>query len=569
MKKQTLFLTMVIVVLTFFACKPPKEFVDNITVTPNPLEYRAGKVEVKIEGTFPQKYFTKKMEMIVTPYLVSNINGNVTKAQSKVYQGEKVKGNNTTVNYKVGGKYSQTAVFNYTPDMESSQLWLEVTIKVGKKDYVIDPVLVAMGVNVTPLLVTFQPGAGDVTALIAPDKFQRVIQEKKEAEIYYVIQQSYIRPQELKRADVEAMAAAIKQASTAENEKMVDMVISSYCSPDGGMELNENLVKARAKSADTMYEKLFKKNKADVTIDNKLTAEDWAGFKKLMEASNIQDKDVILRVLSMYQDPEQREAEMRKLAAAYKTIADQILPELRRSTMTLTIDVIGKSDEEIMNLMNTDPSKLTEDEMLYAATLVPTWEQKAAIYKKTTEVYPNCSRAFNNLGAANFEMGKLAEASRGFSKALQMEPKNPTYNFNCALIQLCEGNMAKAQEYLGNAGGVGEPLNQINGCIAILNGDYAKAVSLFGNYKSNNAALANICNKNYTNAMNILNAVPSPNAMTYYLKAVVCARTNDANGVYNNLSTALQQDPNLKTTAARSVEFLPYLENEQIIILMR
>ena len=145
MKKQTLFLTMVIVVLTFFACKPPKEFVDNITVTPNPLEYRAGKVEVKIEGTFPQKYFTKKMEMVVTPYLVSNINGNVTKAQSKVYQGEKVKGNNTTVNYKVGGKYSQTAVFNYTPDMESSQLWLEVTIKVGKKDYVIEPVLVAMG----------------------------------------------------------------------------------------------------------------------------------------------------------------------------------------------------------------------------------------------------------------------------------------------------------------------------------------------------------------------------------------------------------------------------------------
>ena len=394
--------------------------------------------------------------MIVTPYLVSNLDGKVTKAESKVYVGEKVKGiNGTTINYKVGGKYTQTAKFTYTPDMESSQMWLEVVVKVGKKEYVIDPILVNLGVNVTPLLVSVGPGTGDLNALIAPDKFQRVIQEKKEADIYYVIQQAQIRNVELKRTDVEALQQAIKEAATAPNEEMTSLEISSYCSPDGGMELNENLVNARARNAERYYEQLFKKNKVQVEIDQKLTAEDWAGFKKLLEASNIQDKDVILRVLNMHQDPEQREIEIKKLAAAYKVIADQILPELRRSQMTLTIDIIGKSDEEIKELMKTDPKALTEDEILYCATLYNNWAEKAAIYTKCTEIYPKSSRAFNNLGAADYEQGQLDAASRAFTKALQMEPKNATYNYNNGLIALNNGNIAKAQEFFGNAGGVG------------------------------------------------------------------------------------------------------------------
>ena len=569
MKKQTLLLTMAVVMLTFFSCKPPKEFIDSLNVTPSPAEYCAGKVEVKIEGTFPQKYFTKKMEMIVTPYLVSNIDGKVTKAQSKVYQGEKVKGNATTVNYKVGGKYSQTAVFTYTPDMLSSQMWLEVVIKVGKKEYQIDPILVNLGVNVTPLLVSLEPGSGNLSALIAPDKFQRIIEEKKEADIYYVIQQAQIRNVELKRPDVVAMQQAISEAAKASNEELKSLEISSYCSPDGGMELNENLVNARARNSEKYYEQLFKKNKVQVEIDQKLTAEDWAGFKKLLEASNIQDKDVILRVLNMHQDPEQREIEMKKLAAAYKVIADQILPELRRSQMNLTIDIIGKSDEEIKELMKTDPKALTEDEILYCATLYNTWPEKAAIYKKCTEVYPNASRAYNNLGVAEYEQGQIDAAGRAFAKALQMETKNATYNYNNGLIALANGNISKAQEFFGNAGGVGPALNYANGAIAVLNCEYSKAVSLFGDSKSNNAAVANICNKNYTGAMNILNAVKEPNAMTYYLKAVVDARTNNVNALINDLTKAIQMNPELAELAALDVEFLPFADNNQVVVIYK
>ena len=271
----------------------------------------------------------------------------------------------------------------------------------------------------------------------------------------------------------------------------------------------------------------------------------------------------------MHQDPEQREIEMKKLAAAYKVIADQILPELRRSQMTLTIDIIGKSDEEIKELMKTDPKALTEDEILYCATLYNNWAEKAAIYTKCTEIYPKSSRAFNNLGAADYEQGQLDAASRAFTKALQMEPKNATYNYNNGLIALNNGNIAKAQEFFGNAGGVGPALNYANGCIAILNCEYGKAVSLFGDSKSNNAALANILNNNYTAAMNILNAVPAPNAMTYYLKAIVAARTNDVNALINNLSTAIQMNPDLAIKAALDVEFLPFADNDQVVVIYK
>ncbi|HPW66164.1 MAG TPA: hypothetical protein PLS84_03665 [Salinivirgaceae bacterium] len=567
MKKQSLILTLAVTVLVLFACKPPKEFLDNLKVSVNPLESHAGKIEVTIDGTFPVKYFTRNMVLTVTPVLKSNTSDATFKAESVSYQGEKVKGNNQTISYKMGGKYTQKAVFNYDPAMESSELWLEVEAKIKDKVYTIPAVKVADGVNITPLLVALQPG--EVAAKIEKDRFQRVIEERQEAEIKFLIEESKIRKSEISSDAVVALTKRIDEANKATNLEMKGLEVSSYASPDGAMDLNEKLAGNRDKESVKFINKELKRLKATVTIDSKFTAEDWDGFQKLMEGSNIQDKEVILRVLSMYSDAEQREKEIKNLSAAYKVIADEILPQLRRSKMTLLVDVIGKSDAEIDSLANVKAEELSVEELLYAATLTEDLAKKEAIYTKATELYASDYRAFNNLGVVKYEQGDVAAAGRSFAKALELDPKNAAVNFNSGLVALANGDDAKAEEYFGNAGGVGDALDHVNGAIAIKKADYKKAVQLFGDAKMNNAALAKILTKDYAGARSVLDAVEKPNATTHYLLAIVGARTNDRDLAKVNLEKAVGACAKLKAKAAKDVEFMEFMKDEAFAAIVK
>lgn len=553
MKKSILFLTTALVVLTFFGCKPPKDFIDSIKANPNPAEYKAGKVEISFEGTFPEKYFTKNMTMTVTPVLTTS-EGKVYKAEPVTYQGEKVKGNDKVIRYKVGGKYNQTAVFNYEPGMEKSEITLEAVVNTGKKEYALEPVKVADGVNITPLLVSVKPGTGDLKAVITPDKFQRIIEEKTDAQIKFLVNQANIRSSEMKDEHVVALTKAIEEAKKADNRELKGLEISSYASPEGAFDFNEKLSGRRGESSKNYINRQLKRLKAEVSIDSKFTAEDWEGFQKLVESSNIEDKALILRVLSMYSDPEQREKEIKNIAVAYKVIDETILPELRRSKMTLKVDVIGKSDAEIDSLAKVSPEKLNVEELLYAATLTNDLDAKAAIYTKATELYSNDARSFNNLGMVRYEQGKIADAGRAFAKALKMAPKCPAINYNNGLIALANGDMAKAEEFFGNAGGVGAGLDYANGVIAIMKGNYKKAAELFGNFASNNAALANLLNNNNGAARKALDNVENPNATTAYLKAVLAARTNNKKD-FDAAKAELEKCAVLKERADKDVEF--------------
>lgn len=567
MNKKSILLTVAVAALVLFACKPPKEFVDPINVSVNPLEMHAGKVEVTIDGTYPVKYFQKKMVMTVTPVLKSKISSAEWRADSKTYQGEKVKDNNDVIKYKVGGEYKQVATFDYNPEMESSELWLEITGKLGKKEFTIDPIKVADGVNITPLLVAVE--AGEVETKIEKDNFQRIIEEKQEAEIRFLIQQSEVRKSEISSDAVVALTKRIDEANKAANLEMTGLEISSYASPDGGMDLNEKLAEKRDQASQKYINKELKKLKATVTIDSKFTAEDWEGFQALMEQSNIQDKEVILRVLSMYSDPEQREAEIKNLSAAYKAIADEILPQLRRSKMTLAINVIGRSDAEIDSLAKANPDTLSLEELLYSATLTTDLERKAEIYTKVTELYADEYRGFNNLGVVRYEQGDVEAAGRAFDKALELNAKNAAVNYNCGVVALVKGDNAKAEECFGNAGGVGESLNHVNGVLAIRRADYKKAVELFGAAKVNNAALAKILTKDYAGARSVLEGVAKPNARTNYLLAVVAARQNDRAAVVANLKKAIEADGAWKEKAAKDVEFLAFAEDEEFAALVK
>ena len=532
---------------------------------PNPLEVKGGKVDATITGTFPVKYFTKKATVTVTPVL--KFEGKEVKGIPVTFQGEKVVGNNQTISYKLGGTYTLKSSFNYVPEMAKSELYLEFNVVTKKKTYQIPSVKVADGIIATSQLVSTK--ASELTPVIIADKFQRVIQQMQEADILFLIQQSKLRKTETSSADVVELTKKIKEVSDSQNQKVSAFEISGYASPDGGLKLNTNLAEKREAVTADFLNKELKKLKASVKIDSKFTAEDWAGFQALLEKSNIQDKQVILRVLTMYTDPEQREREIKNLSVAYKSIAEEILPKLRRSRLNLTVDVTGKSDDEITKLASEDPSKLSIEELLFAATLTNDLTTKAAVYQKVTEVYPTDARGFNNLGVVKYQQGNVEDASRYFGKALALDTKSADINYNSALTSLAKGDLAAAEESYGKAAGTSGNISQGLGTIYTIKGDYAKAKTYYGSVASNNAALLQILNADYSAARNTLSAVAKPNATTAYLGAVIGARTNDRDAVYSNLKNAVKLDSSYALKAVKDIEFSKFATDETFLSILK
>jgi len=567
MRKQLFFALSMVLALVFSSCSKDMAALDskNFKCTPNPLEVKGGKVDASITGTFPVKYFTKKATVTVTPVL--RFNGTEVKGTPVTFQGEKVVGNNQTIMYKAGGSYTIKASFDYVPEMAVSELFLEFNVVTKKKTYQIPAVKVADGVIATSELASTD--ANEIAPALTADKFQRVIQEMQEADILFLIQQSSLRKNETKKGDVVALTKKIKEVKDAQNKKIAGFEVSGYASPDGGLNLNTNLAENREKVTVGFLNKEFKKLKASVKIDSKFTAEDWDGFQKLMESSNIQDKEVILRVLTMYTDPEQREREIKNLSVAFKQIAEEILPQLRRSRLKLTVDVTGKSDEIIAQLAKDDASLLSVEELLYAATLTENLDEKATIYQKVIDLYPSDVRGYNNLGVVKFQQGNVDDASRYFVKALEADPKSADANFNAGLVAMGKGEMAKSEEYFGKAAGTSGDLSQALGTMYLVKGDYAKAKISFGAVNTNNAALLQILNADYNAARKTLAAVAEPNAMTSYLGAIIGARTNDREAVYSNMKDAVRQDRSLALKAAKDIEFSKFATDEAFLTILK
>ena len=368
---------------------------------------------------------------------------------------------------------------------------------------------------------------------------------------------------------MQAFSSKVKEARDAQNKEVTSLEVLGYASPDGSIDLNTNLAEKRQKVTADYVNKELKKLKSNVSIDSKFTAEDWEGFQALMESSNIQDKDLILRVLSMYQDPEQREHEIKNLSTTFKSIATDILPQLRRSRMKLTVDVTGKSDEQIAQLAAASPTDLTVEELLYAATLSKTNSEKAVIYQKAIDLYPSDVRGYNNLGLVNYEMGKVAEAQNLYQKALSVDPQSADANYNLGLIALSKGSFTDAQSYFGKSAGTAGDLNAALGTSYIAQGDYSKASNVMAEVNTNNAALAQILSSDYNSARRTLAAVAAPNAMTAYLSAIIGARTNDRDAVYNNLKTAVQKDSSLAKKALSDLEFAKYFTDASFLSILK
>ena len=534
---------------------------DYFTTTPQVLEAVAGKVPVTINGKFPEKYFNKKAVVEVTPVL--KWNGGEAKGQPAVFQGEKVEGNDQTISYKVGGNYTMKTSFDYVPEMAKSELYLEFNAKIGNKTVTIPAVKIADGVISTSELVenTLQsanPANGD-------DAFQRIIKEKHNANIMFLIQQANIRASELKTA--KEFNKEVAEVNEAANKKISNIEVSAYASPDGGVKLNTGLAENRESNTTKMLSKDLKKAKVDAPIDSKYTAQDWEGFQELVSKSNIQDKELILRVLSMYQDPEQREQEIKNISSVYKTLADEILPQLRRSRLTLNYEIIGKSDDEIASLAASNPKELTLEELLYAATLTNDNGKKEVIYTKATELFPNDYRAFNNLGKLAYQAGNIDKAESYLKKAANIQAA-PEVNMNLGLVALAKGDKNAAEAYLGKAAGAKE-LGETLGNLYIAQGQYERAVNSFGDAKTNSAALAQILAKDYNKAKNTLANIEKPDAYTDYLMAVLGARTNNQSMLTSSLKNAVAKDSSLAKKAATDLEFAKYFTNSDFMNIIK
>ena len=527
---------------------------DNFSVVPNPLETQAGQVPATINGMFPEKYMKKKAEVTVVPELRYVKNGSEVRQQgsSATFQGEKVTGNDQTISYQVGGRYTMKTNFKYE-DVKTADMYLTFDARIGKKQVKVPEVKVAYGILATSEL--YKTTLKSAQAALAPDAFQRINAQKQEASVKFLIQQANLRQSELKNNSVQEFIRLLEQINKdQEGLRLNNVEVSAYASPDGGVSLNDKLAAQREKVTEKYVEQQLKKNKnLSAPIDAKYTAQDWDGFQELVKASNIQDKDVILRVLSMYKDPEEREQQIKNISSAFRELADGILPQLRRSRMIINYETIGRDDDQIQAQMNADPKQLSIEEILYCATLKSNDNEKEAIYKAATQIYPNDARAYNNIATLEYAKGNLKEAQKFIEQAQKVSANLPEANANLGLIALQNGDIATAENLIAKATGA-NGLSEVLGNLHLAQGNYAQAEQDFKEVYSNSAALAQILNKNYASAAVTLKYVKNPDAVTDYLKAILFNRMGNADDAAQALKAAIAKDSKWATYAADDLE---------------
>jgi len=532
------------------------------SVTPNPLELHGDSIEVNISGAIPPKFFNKKVSVDITPVLSY---GEAETSLDKItLVGEDSEVDGQKIPYEKGGNFSYNDKIAYQDGMQVSILNAAAVGKYKGKEKAFDPRQIATGTIITP-----KWAMDDDMAIIGADKFTKVTPMNMPAVINYLVNSSNVRSSEFSDEDMKKLKAWAKEMSNNPMFVFKGTDVVAYASPEGEISLNANLADDRAKSGANAIKGMLRGNRVKAASDDAFynktgKGEDWDGFKKAMQASNIKDKDLILRVLEMYEDNTKREEEIRNLAATFKVIEDEILPNLRRSEVTVKGEMTSFSDEKIKEFSKSNPDTLSNEELLYAATMYEDMDQKIMIYQTYSKLHPKDWRGPNNVGYVYFMQNKMTEAKAEFDKANSIAPNNPVINNNLGVYERANGNDEKAMEYYNNASGAGEEVGNNIGYLMMRKGDYTAATSNYGGVKSFNAALAQTLNKDYPTALKTIDASPAADkAEGYYLKAVIGARMSDQNMVVTNLKNATAKDASLKAIAKEDAEFREYKDNAE------
>ncbi len=535
----------------------------NYEITPKVLETHAGIVAAKVTATYPEKYFDKNTTLKITPVL--SYEGGETAFDELLFaQGEKVLANNKSVAW-TGGTVNWSGDVNYIPEMKVSEFLLRIVAERKGKTLEFDPIKLADGVIATSTLAEYH-----AMPISLKDNYQRIVPEQKMADILYAINRSDIRSSELKAADLQALKDYVALVMQNERMEVKGVVNSSYASPDGPLTLNEKLAEQRGKAAEKYLQKEYgKMPELKELFSAQTTAEDWDGFKALVQESSMADKELILRVLSMYQDPVVREQEIKNMATAYESLAQDILPLLRRSKLVVDVNLIGLNDEEILSAIKSDPSTLSLEQMLYAATLTEDPAEMLKYYTLAAEKDPKCFRAWNNIGWAQLQMGKADEALVALEKAKALKNDDVVKN-NMGFAALLKGDLKAAAEYF-NSMSAATPESRFGlGTIAIHDGNYDQAVNLLGETPTMNLALAQLLKGDVNKAKATMDAVkPCKCGAPSYLKAVIAARQDNKDGVLNALREAIGYNSDWKNYAMTDLEFAKYFTDEAFIALTK
>ena len=530
----------------------------SFTVTPAVLEVVGTQVPVTIDGRFPAKFFNKKSILTITPVL--KYEGGEALSEAVTFQGEKVLGNNRTVSYDKGGAFTMRMSFDYVPQMTNSALYLRFTVTKGSKSYELPEVKVADGCVSTSQL--YRNTVATANTAYAEDAFQRVIKQAMQANVLFLIQQTNLRNNQLTTAEKKALSDTMSAVvADAERKILENVEVTAFASPDGTMLLNENVATGREKNTANYVRRQMKKAKLDGPLDTDYTAEDWEGFKELVMQSNLPDKELILRVLSMYTEPEEREEQIRNISTVYSDLVDDILPQLRRARIVMNYLVLGRTDDEIMQQYKNDPKELSLEEILYAAVVSEDKAEQEGIFKTAVRLYPNDYRAYNNLAVMAYNKGDYATAADYLKNAVKVDPNAAEVNVNLGYLALLEGEVAAAETYMAK-GSSAKDGDEALGNLYIAQGQYVRAADLLGSQATNSAALAHLLNKDYTTAKATLEAIKNPDANTYYIQAVIGARTNNAAMLYDGLKNAIKLDPSMAQKALTDLEFAKYVGNE-------
>ncbi len=523
-------------------------------VDPEVLEAHQGKVAMSFTANVPAKMWDKKVVAEITPILTYE--GGQDAYPAINVQGEAAQSNGQTISYTNGGqiKYPKQEI-DFNDKQRVSDLIVRIkftrgskTLEVTSKELGIE---LAKGVIATSTLLGSEPGV----SAASKDQFVRDNYEDKVAEIVYLINQAEVRNGQLKKEDVVAINNYLKELNEDDKKSIKSIAVSAYASPDGTTDLNTKLSGKREASANKYVEKTLKKAKIDAQVESKATPEDWDGFKKAVEGSDIQDKDLIIRVLSLYTDPDVREKEIKNLSSVYKVLAKEILPGLRRSTITVTGELKGKTDDE---LKAADKNSLNVEELLFAATIEP--EKQVEYYDAAIKNFPNDYRAYNNKGVVLYKKGDVDGAKALFEKAESVKAA-PEVENNLGVVALAKNDINAAKEYFGKAAGTGAELDENLGVTALFEGDYEKAESYLGNSTSCNAALVKILLDKFDAAIATLNANKEEIGLKYYLKAVAYANKADKDNALENLNKATKIESKWKEYAKTDMEFRAYFND--------
>jgi tetratricopeptide (TPR) repeat protein len=564
-KSRLLSLALVLAVVLFStSCRSRLGSLDqnNFIATPSPLETVGVQVPVAISGTFPERWFHRNAIVTITPVL-KFAGGEVVAGTSHSFQGESVSGNRTVITNRRGGNFTMNASFPWQPEMLSSELYLRFEARIGNRQAALPDLKIADGVLATSALASVYTTSPSV----APDGFQRIIQDMQEANIMFIINQANLRQSELNSHDLAAWKRRVEQAFN-DPRQNVEVEISAYASPDGPLAFNERLAAQRERNTSQFLDRSLRNRNVATDINAHFTAEDWEGFRQLVAASNLQDRDLILRVLEMNPDPVVREREIRNFSVVFQELAETILPQLRRSRIIANFELIGRSDDEILDYWRNRPRELSVEELLYASTLTHDGAEVERIYQFVTAHFPQDYRGWNNMGTLFYRQGEFANARQAFERASQIAPAAPEVNMNMALLAMADRDLATATELLGRSAGAAG-LEEAMGLYNLMQGNYSQAVSAFGSARTNNAALAQLLVRDYNRAQTTLSIVDAPDATTAYLLAIIAARTNNFSDVLSNLRTAINLDRSMAQHALNDLEFLPFRTNQEFIGLLR